>query len=335
VVDIRTGTMSAMTQQQPDRVGVVVLDDYQDVALSVADWSPLQGRAEVTVLHEHLGGEDAVVERLADVRVVVAMRERTPFPRSVLERLPNLRLLVTTGMRNAAIDLDAARDVGVTVCGTGGGAFEAAEHTWALLMAAARRLDVEIQNIRDGGWMTTLGTSLQGRTLGLVGLGRLGGRVAEYGRAFGMDVVAWSRNLTDDRCAEVGARRAGSLEHLLAESDFVSLHLVLGDRSRGLIGRRELGLMKPTAWLVNTSRGPLCDEAALLQAVRGGTIAGAALDVFAQEPLPADHPLRTEPNVIATPHVGYVTEQAYGQRYTEAVEDVVGFLDGSPLRVLT
>jgi phosphoglycerate dehydrogenase-like enzyme len=327
--------MAGMVTEKLDRVGVVVLDDYQEVALSVADWSPLQGRAELTLLHEHLGGEEAVVERLADAEVVVAMRERTPFPRSVLERLPNLRLLVTTGMRNAAIDLDAARDVGVTVCGTGGGAFEAAEHTWALLMAAARRLDVEIQNVRDGRWMSTLGTSLQDRTLGLVGLGRLGSRVAEYGRAFGMDVVAWSRHLTDERCAEVGTRRAGSLDLLLAESDFVSLHLVLGDRSRGLIGERELGLMKPTAWLVNTSRGPLCDEAALLRAVRGGVIAGAALDVFAQEPLPADHPLRTEPNVIATPHVGYVTEQAYEQRYTEAVEDVVAFLDGSPLRVLT
>lgn len=326
--------MAGMTQQ-PDRVGVVVLDDYQDVALSVADWSPVRERAELEVLHEHLGGEDAVVERLADVQVVVAMRERTPFPRSVLERLPNLRLLVTTGMRNAAIDLDAARDVGVTVCGTGGGAFEAAEHAWALLMAAARRLDVEVQNVRDGGWMSTLGTSLQGRTLGVVGLGRLGGRVAEYGLAFGMDVVAWSRNLTDERCAAVGVRRAASLDDLLAASDFVSLHLVLGDRSRGLIGKHELGLMKPTAWLVNTSRGPLCDEGALLDAVRGGVIAGAALDVFDQEPLPADHPLRTEPNVIATPHVGYVTAEAYVQRYTEAVEDVVGFLDGSPLRVLS
>jgi phosphoglycerate dehydrogenase-like enzyme len=327
--------MAAMPTDTQDRVGVVVLDDYQDVAMSVADWSPLRGRADLTVLHEHLGSEDAVVDRLAEFPVAVAMRERTPFPRSVLERLPNLRLLVTTGMRNAAIDLDAARDLGVTVCGTGGGAYEAAEHTWALLMAAARRLDVEIGNVRAGGWMTTLGTALQGRTLGVVGLGRLGGRVAAYARAFDMDVVAWSHNLTDERCAEVGVRRAESLDDLLVQSDFVSLHLVLGDRSRGLVGSRELGLMKPTAWLVNTSRGPICDEAALLDAVRGGVIAGAALDVFAQEPLPAVHPLRTTPNVIATPHIGYVTEQAYAQRYTEAVEDIVRWLDGSPLRVLT
>jgi phosphoglycerate dehydrogenase-like enzyme len=327
--------MAGMRADNQDRAGVVVLDDYQDVATSVADWSPLRARADITVLHDHLGGEDAVVDRLAGFAVAVAMRERTPFPRSVLERLPNLRLLVTTGMRNAAIDLDAARDLGVTVCGTGGGAYEAAEHTWALLMAAARRLDVEIQNVREGRWMTTLGSALEGRTLGLVGLGRLGGRVAEYAGAFGMDVVAWSHNLTDERCSDVGARRAASLDDLLVQSDFVSLHLVLGDRSRGLVGRRELRLMKPTSWLVNTSRGPLCDEEALLEAVREGVIAGAALDVFAQEPLPADHPLRITPNVIATPHIGYVTEEAYAQRYTEAVEDVLGWLDGSPLRVLT
>lgn len=326
---------SSVTTAARDRVGVVVLDDYQDVALSVADWSPLRERAEVTVLREHLAGEEAVVERLAEFTVAVAMRERTPFPRTVLARLPRLRLLVTTGMRNAAIDLEAARDLGITVCGTGGGAFEAAEHAWALLMAAARRLDVEIGNVRGGGWMTTLGTTLEGRTLGLVGLGRLGGRVAGYARAFGMDVVAWSPNLTDERCAEVGARRMATLDELLAGSDFVSLHLVLGERSRGLIGRRELALMRPTAWLVNTSRGPLCDEEALLAAVRDGVIAGAALDVFGEEPLPPDHPMRTTPNVIATPHIGYVTGEAYAERYGQAVEDVVAWLDGTPLRVLT
>lgn len=317
-------------------VRLAVLDDYQDVALSVADWSVLGGRAEITVLDRHLGDEDAVVAGLQGFDAVVAMRERTAFPRSVLERLPDLRLLVTTGMRNAAIDLDAARDLGVLVCGTGPGApYDAAELTWALLMAAAKRLDVEIGNVRGGGWMTTLGTSLVGRTLGVVGLGRLGGRVASYGRAFGMDVVAWSHNLTDERCAEVGVRRAGSLDDLLAGSDFVSLHLVLGERSRGIIGRRELALMKPTAWLVNTSRGPLCDEEALLEACRTGVVAGAALDVFGQEPLPADHPVRGLANVIATPHIGYVTAEAYAVRYAEAIEDVVAFLDGTPLRVLT
>jgi phosphoglycerate dehydrogenase-like enzyme len=312
---------------------VAVLDDYQQVARSLAPWETLD--AEVTYFHDHLLLDGVVRDMLAGFEVIVAMRERTPFTAKRLASLPDLKLLVTTGMANAAIDLDAARDLGVTVCGTGGGAYEAAEHTWALLMAAARRLDVEIENVRAGGWMTTLGTALQGRTLGVVGLGRLGGRVAAYARAFDMDVVAWSHNLTDERCAEVGVRRAASLDDLLVQADFVSLHLVLGDRSRGLVGRRELGMMKPTAWLVNTSRGPICDEEALVDAVRGGVIAGAALDVFAEEPLPAEHPLRTTPNVIATPHIGYVTEQAYAQRYTEAVEDVVGWLDGSPLRVLT
>ena len=315
---------------------IAVLDDYQQVARSVADWAPLDARAEITVFHEHLGAEDAVVAALAGFDVVVAMRERTPFPRTTLERLPRLDLLVTTGMRNAAIDLAAARDTGVVVCGTGAGAaYDAAELTWALLLAAAKRLDVEVTNVREGRWQTTVGTSLEGRTLGLVGLGRLGGRVAAYGRAFGMDVVAWSANLTDERCAEVGVRRADDLDGLLAESDFVSLHLVLSDRSRGLIGRRELARMKPTAWLVNTSRGPLCDEDALLEAVRTGVIGGAALDVFGEEPLPADHPVRSEPQVIATPHIGYVTAQAYAVRYTEAVEDVLAHLDGSPVRLLT
>ena len=318
-----------------NKLRCAVLDDYQHAALTSADWSPIMGEVEVRSIHHHFDNEEQVAGAIGDCQIVVIMRERTPFPASLLGRLRHLRLLVTTGMRNAAIDLEAARDLGVTVCGTGGGAYEAAEHTWALLMAAARRLDVEIGNVRAGGWMTTLGTALQGRTLGVVGLGRLGGRVAAYARAFDMDVVAWSHNLTDERCAEVGVRRAASLDDLLVQADFVSLHLVLGDRSRGLVGSRELGLMKPTAWLVNTSRGPICDEAALLDAVRHGVIAGAALDVFAQEPLPADHPLRTTPNVIATPHIGYVTEQAYAQRYTEAVEDVVGWLDGSPLRVLT
>ncbi len=318
------------------RLRVAVLDDYQQVARSVADWGTLDARADVTVFHEHLGGEDSVVEALNDFDVVIAMRERTPFPRTILERLPRLALLVTTGMRNAAIDLDAARDAGVAVCGTGAGAaYDAAELTWALLLAAAKRLDVELVNVREGRWMSTLGTSLEGRTLGVVGLGRLGGRVAAYGRAFGMDVVAWSANLTDERCAEVGVRRAADLDDLLAASDFVSLHLVLSDRSRGLIGRRELALMKPTAWLVNTSRGPLCDEEALLEAVRTRVIGGAALDVYGDEPLPAAHPVRSEPRVIATPHIGYVTAEAYAVRYTEAVEDVLAFLEGSPVRLLT
>ena len=315
---------------------LAILDDYQRVALTRADWSPLEGRANITVFDRHLGDEDAVVAALQEFDVLVAMRERTRFPRSVIERLPNLKLLVTTGMRNAAIDLEAARDHGVTVCGTELGApYDAAELTWALLLAAAKRVDIEMTNLRERRWQTEMGTSLAGRTLGVVGLGRLGGKVAEYGRAFGMDVVAWSTNLTDERCAEVGVRHAASLDQLLQESDFVSLHLVLSRRSRGTIGRRELALMKPTAWLVNTSRGPLVDEEALLEAVRTGVIAGAALDVFDVEPLPVEHPFRTEPNIIATPHIGYVTNEGHSFRYTQAVEDVLAFLDGTPVRQLT
>ena len=314
---------------------LAILDDYQRVALTRADWSPLEGRANITVFDRHLGDEDAVVAALQEFDVLVAMRERTRFPRSVIERLPNLKLLVTTGMRNAAIDLEAARDHGVTVCGTELGApYDAAELTWALLLAAAKRVDIEITNFREGRWQTAMGTSLAGRTLGVVGLGRLGGKVAEYGRAFGMDVVAWSTNLTDERCAEVGVRHAASLDQLLQESDFVSLHLVLSRRSRGTIGRRELALMKPTAWLVNTSRGPLVDEEALLEAVRTGVIAGAALDVFDVEPLPVDHPFRTERNIVATPHIGYVTSDNYRVFYGDALEDVLAFMKDDPVRVI-
>ncbi len=317
------------------RTRVALLDDYQGVALGLADWDVHADRLDPFALREPLAGPDAVVDALAGVEVVVAMRERTPFPRAVLERLPDLRLLVTTGMRNASIDLAAARDLGVTVCGTGGSSYDAAELTWALVMAASKRLDTELGNVRAGRWMSTLGFSLAGRTLGVLGLGRLGGRVATYARAFDMPVLAWSENLTDERCAEVGATRAASLDELLEGSDVVSVHLQLSERTRGLVGAAQLARMRPDAWLVNTSRGPICDEDALVAACREGTIAGAALDVFGTEPLPAEHPFRTLPNVLATPHVGYVTEDVYRRWYAEALEDVLAFLDDAPLRVLT
>ncbi|GII22873.1 D-2-hydroxyacid dehydrogenase family protein [Planosporangium mesophilum] len=313
---------------------VAVLDDYQGVALDSADWSPLAGSADVTVFREHLPTEDEVVEALQEYPVVVAMRERTPFPRSTLERLPRLRLLVTTGARNAAIDLEACPELGITVCGTGGSGLATAELTWALLLACARRLDVELANVRAGGWMTTLGTELRGRTLGVLGLGRLGTQVARVAQAFGMRVLAWSQHLTDVRCREAGAERAASLDQLLAEADFVTIHLVLSERTRGLIGADQLRRMKPTAWLVNTSRGPICDEAALERACAERWIAGAALDVFADEPLPPDHPLRRLDNVLATPHIGYVTQDTYRIWFEHAVEDIAAFLAGEPVRVL-
>jgi phosphoglycerate dehydrogenase-like enzyme len=316
------------------RLNVAVLDDYQSVALDSADWSVLEDRASVRVIHEHLEDEDAVVDALQSCEVVVAMRERTPFRRSALERLPRLELLVTTGDRNAAIDVTAAHELGVTVCGTRGSGREAGEHTWALILAAARRLDVEIANVRDNGWMTTVGTSLEDKRLGVLGLGRLGAHVAAIGKAFGMKVTAWSENLDAARCRDVGVELAASLDELMSDSDFVTIHLILSRRTRGLVGARELALMRPTAWLINTSRGPICDEEALAEACAAGRIAGAALDVFGTEPLPPDHPFRTLPNVIATPHIGYVTDRAYQAWYQDVVDDVVAYLDGAPIRVI-
>lgn len=299
-----------------------------------ADWSPLTGLADVTVLREHLAPEAAVVEALQQYPVVVAMRERTPFPCSTLERLPQLRLLITTGPRNASIDLEACRELGITVCGTGGSGVAAAELAWALLLACARRIDVEIPNVRAGRWMTTLGTELRGRTIGVLGLGRLGAQVAVVARAFGMRVLAWSQNLTHERCEQLGVELATSLDHLLTEADFVTIHLVLSERTRGLIGAKQLRRMKPTAWLVNTSRGPICDESALERACRERWIAGAALDVFTDEPLPPDHAFRRLDNILATPHIGYVTEDTYRTWFEHVVEDIAAFLAGAPVRVL-
>ncbi|MFW3171342.1 D-2-hydroxyacid dehydrogenase family protein [Geodermatophilus sp. CPCC 206100] len=312
---------------------IAVLDDHQSVAADFCDWSRLPEPAEVTYLADPAPDEDALVARLRPFDVLVAMRERTPFPRRVLERLPQLRLLVTTGRRNAAIDLAAAADLGIPVCGTGSHAPGTAELTWALILAVARHVPEEDAGMRAGGWQTTLGTDLAGATLGVVGLGRLGARVARIGRAFDMDVVAWSQHLTDERAAEVGVRRVGR-DELFATADVVTVHLVLSDRTRGLVGRAELARMKRTAILVNTSRGPIVDETALLAALREERIAGAGLDVYDREPLPAEHPLRRERRAVLTPHLGYVTRNTYEVFYGEAVEDVAAFLAGSPVRVL-
>jgi phosphoglycerate dehydrogenase-like enzyme len=313
---------------------IAVLDDYQSVASAYADWSLLPKPAEVVEFHDSVADQDALVARLAPFDVVVAMRERTAFPRSVLERLPNLRLLVTTGARNASIDVRAATDHGITVCGTGAHPTGPVELTWALILAVARHVPQEDAAVRAGAWQQTVGTDLAGATLGVVGLGRLGAKVATIGQAFGMDVVAWSQNLTEERAREIGVRRVEK-EELLATADVVTVHLVLSDRTRGLLGRDDLARMKPTAYLINTSRGPIIDEPALIDALRDGTIAGAGLDVFDQEPLPADHPLRESRRAVLTPHLGYVTETTYEVFYRDAVEDVAAFLAGPPVRVLT
>jgi phosphoglycerate dehydrogenase-like enzyme len=312
---------------------VAILDDYQNVARRMADWASLPAGNEVVVFADHLSGTEAVAKRLADFDAVVAMRERTPFPHALLERLPKLKLLVTTGMRNASIDVAAAIERGITVCGTSGLPYPTAELTWGLILGLFRRIPAEDRATREGRWQVSCGLGLNGKTLGVIGLGGLGSRVAKIGRAFEMDVIAWSQNLTAARATEVGATLV-TKDELLARSDVVSIHLVLGDRTRGLLGARELARMKPTAYLVNTSRGPIVDEAALVEAVRKGTIAGAGLDVYDEEPLPLDHPLRNLPNTVITPHLGYVTEEGYKIFYGHALDDVKGWLAGQPVRVL-
>jgi phosphoglycerate dehydrogenase-like enzyme len=311
---------------------VAILDDYQNVALSKGDWQSLP-EAQVQSFQDHLTDEDALVERLAPFDTVVAMRERTPFPRSLLTRLPNLKLLITTGARNASFDMAAAKELGITVCGTRGVGSSTAELTWGLIIGLTRHIADDDRVIRAGGWQTTIGPALIGKTLGCLGLGNLGSQVAKVGLAFGMNVIAWSQNLTAERCAEVGAKLV-SKEELLSQADVLSVHLVLSDRTRGLIAERELSLMKPTAYLVNTSRGPIVDEGALIDAIRSGRIAGAGIDVYTVEPLPADHPFRTLANTLLTPHIGYVTEEGYDFFYGDTVEDIKAFQAGSPIRVV-
>jgi phosphoglycerate dehydrogenase-like enzyme len=312
-----------------------ILDDYQNVALAVADWHPLDGKVKVRVFNEHIADRDVLVEALAGFDIIVAMRERTPFDAWLFDRLPSLKLLVTTGMRNASIDLAAAARRGVTVCGTSGSIGTTTELAWGLILALARRIPEENALFHAGGkWQTTLGIGMNGKTLGVIGLGNLGVRTAKVGLALEMKVLAWSPRLTPERCAEIGVTQAGSLDDLLRESDIVSIHVVLNEGSRGLLGARELGLMKRDAFLVNTSRGPIVDEQALIAALEEKRIAGAGLDVFDREPLPNDHPLRRLENVVATPHLGYVTREGYRVFYTHAVEDIAAWLAGKPVRVL-
>ncbi|BCJ26671.1 D-2-hydroxyacid dehydrogenase family protein [Actinocatenispora sera] len=310
-----------------------ILDDYQNVALTSTDWSPLAGRLELDRFDRALAA-DELVDALRGHQVVVAMRERTPFPAAVFDALPELRLLVTTGMRNASIDLAAAAAHGVTVCGTRGSSTATAELTWALIFGLARNLVDEANGMRAGDWQRGIGLELRGRTLGLLGLGRLGSAVAAAGQAFGMDVLAWSPHLTPERAAAGGARLAADATELFAGSDVVSIHLVLSDATRGLVDERLLRAMRPTGYLVNTSRGPIVDRTALVRAMREGWFAGAGLDVYDVEPLTADDELRRLPNVLATPHIGYVTREAYATFYGDAVADVLGWLDGEPVRVL-
>lgn len=311
-----------------------ILDDYQQVAISMADWSGISGRVRIDSFADHAG--DAVAERLKDYDIVVAMRERTVFDAALLSRLPKLKLLITTGMVNASIDTQTAANLGITVAGTRGSVGPAAEMTWALLMALVRHIPAEVANFRAAGtqWQLTVGSDLKGRTLGVAGIGKLGSMVAGYGKAFGMNVIGWSRSNTPEKSAELGIGFAASLDELLGAADVVTLHLPLNAATKSLIGGREIGLMKQGAILLNTSRGPLIDEAALIGALRNGKLGGAGLDVFDREPLPADHAFRTLPNVVATPHLGYVTEETYRIYFRDAVEDIAGWLEGSPVRVI-
>jgi phosphoglycerate dehydrogenase-like enzyme len=313
----------------------VILDDYQNVAYTMADWGRLDGRVELEVLTRHIGDRDELARTLEPFEIIVAMRERTPFDQALFERLPRLKLLVTTGMRNPSIDLDAAVARGVTVCGTKGSAGATAELAWGLIIGLLRHIPEEAANLHRGGpWQSTVGRDLAGRRLGVVGLGNLGTRVARVGRAFGMPVSAWSRSLTPEKAASLDLDYCADLDELLRTADIVTLHLVLNAEARHIIDARRLALMKPDAFLVNTARGPLVDEAALVRALAERRIAGAALDVYGEEPLPAEHPFRTLPNVLATPHLGYVTEATYRVFFGGAVEDIEAWLAGSPVRVL-
>jgi phosphoglycerate dehydrogenase-like enzyme len=312
-----------------------ILDDYQNVALSFADWSKVSGDLDVKVFNEHLGSPDQVVAALKGFAVICAMRERTAFPRTVIEALPDLKLLITTGMRNASIDLEAAKARGVVVCGTPAFGNATAAIATGLMLELARRIGYENMRLKSGApWQSTIGLDLEGLTLALLGLGKLGTRMAEIGHAFKMHVIAWSQNLTPEKCREAGAEYVTS-DELFRRADFLSIHVQLSPRTRGLIGGRQIALMKKSAYLINTSRGPIVEEAALVAALRDKRIAGAGLDVFDIEPLPLDHPLRKLDNAVLTPHLGYVASQNYRAFFGGMVEDIRAFLDGKPVRVLT
>lgn len=311
-----------------------VLDDYQNVALSCADWSVVSDDVEITVFNKGLGDLKAVAAALQSFDIVCIMRERTPFPRALLEKLPDLKLLVTTGLKNAAVDVAAAKERGILVCGTDSLGHPTAELTIGLMITLARHLSFEARRMKTGEpWQVTVGGDLNGKTLGILGLGKLGSRVAKAAKALDMKVVAWSQNLTPEKCQEAGVTYA-SKEELLKQSDFVTIHMVLSERSKGLIGANEFALMKKSAYLINTSRGPIVDESAMIDALTNKTIAGAALDVYDTEPLPVGHPLRNLPNALLTPHLGYVTQDNYKTFYTQTVEDIRAWLDGKPVRVI-
>ncbi len=316
------------------RTRCAILDDYQNVALKVADWSKVAGDLDIKVFNEHLGSPDNVVKALQGFGIVCAMRERTGFPRAVIEKLPDLKLLITTGLRNASIDVAAAKERGVVVCGTPSVGNPTSGIAIGLMLELTRRIGYENARMKAGvPWQTTIGLDLDGLTLGVLGLGKLGTRTANIAKAFGMKVIAWSQNLTPEKCKEAGVDYI-SKEELFRQADFITIHVVLSQRSRGLVGGKELALMKPSAYIINTSRGPIIDEAALLAALRDKKIGGAGLDVFDVEPLPTDHPLRKMDNVVITPHLGYVATQNYRFYFGGVVDDIRAFLDGKPVRVM-
>jgi D-3-phosphoglycerate dehydrogenase len=312
----------------------VVLDDYQNVALKMADWSPVKGDLDLRVLNHRIDSQDKVIEALRDAEIVCLMRERTPLPKAVIDALPKLKLIITTGGRNASIDVAAAAARGIVVCGTRGAGHPTAELALGLILDLARNISFENAQMKAGvPWQTTIGVDLQGKTLGLLGLGKLGQKMAQFGRALEMNIIAWSQNLTAERATEHGATLV-SKDDLFARSDFLSIHLILSGRTRGLVGAADLARMKPSAFLVNTSRGPIVDEDALIAALRDKKIAGAGIDVYGVEPLPVDHPYRKLPNAVLTPHLGYVTEAGYQVFYRDIVEDIRAYLDGKPVRVV-
>jgi D-3-phosphoglycerate dehydrogenase len=316
------------------RLRCAILDDYLDVALKVADWAPLKDRVDITVFNEPFASAEAAASALKDFEIICAMRERTPFPRALFAALPNLKLLITSGMRNAALDLEAAKDHQVVLCGTQWGRDPTAPLTMGLILELTRNIGRESARMHAGERLQKfVGIEIEGRTLGVLGLGKLGSKVSKLAQAFGMNVIAWSPNLTPERCREVGVGYA-SKEELFATADIVTIHVVLSPRSRGLVGRVDLARMKPTAYLVNTARGPIVDEAALLETLQQRKIAGAGIDVFAVEPIPLDHPFRKLDNVVLTPHLGYVTEEGFTNHYRQMVEGIGAWLNGEPLRRL-
>lgn len=316
-----------------DIMKLAILDDYENVALKLADWDSLGPEIEIDVYHDHLAKQEPLVQRLLPYDILVIMRERTPFPGSFVRQLPNLKLLVTTGGKNRAVDLDACSKKGIVVCCTEASKTAPAELTWALILSTLRRIPQQDRATREGQWGSGIGSGLAGKTLGVLGLGKQGTQVAHVGLAFNMKVIAWSQNLTPEKAAAAGVLRVEK-DELFSTADVLSVHVILSDRTRGLIGARELGLMKPSAFIINTSRGPIIEEKALIDALQQNRIAGAGLDVYETEPLPADHPLLSLSNTVITPHIGYITTEGFGIYFSHAKEDVDAWLAGKPIRVL-